>query len=210
MKYKSTNISDSHSERGFTLIELLVVIAIISILAAILFPAFATAREKARQTSCISNLKQLGLAVLQYTQDNDEYLPGVADGPQGECASYNAATGVCSGPVSGGWVQEDYYDTLNAGINKSPASVFDVSKGALYPYVKSKQVYVCPDDMQGQANGLSYAINSCVVSGIRYGTDVPLFGLEVSQISDVTDTMLLGEEAASGITNTDTGTNIGR
>src|ERR1700722_2847408 len=57
---------------GFTLIELLVVIAIIAILAAILFPVFAKAREKARQTSCASNEKQLGLAFLQYTQDYDE------------------------------------------------------------------------------------------------------------------------------------------
>ncbi len=62
------------SRRGFTLIELLVVIAIIAILAAILFPVFAKAREKARQTSCLSNLKQICTAALMYAQDYDEVL----------------------------------------------------------------------------------------------------------------------------------------
>jgi prepilin-type N-terminal cleavage/methylation domain-containing protein/prepilin-type processing-associated H-X9-DG protein len=61
--------------KGFTLIELLVVIAIIAILAAILFPVFAKAREKARQSSCLSNIKQINLAILSYAQDYDEVLP---------------------------------------------------------------------------------------------------------------------------------------
>jgi prepilin-type N-terminal cleavage/methylation domain-containing protein len=60
---------------GFTLIELLVVIAIIAVLAAILFPVFSQAREKARQTACLSNVKQLGLGILMYAQDSDEMLP---------------------------------------------------------------------------------------------------------------------------------------
>ncbi len=67
-------MSERH-RRGFTLIELLVVIAIIAILAAILFPVFAKAREKARQSTCASNLKQMSLGVLQYAQDYDEMYP---------------------------------------------------------------------------------------------------------------------------------------
>ena len=67
--------SGHHIIKGFTLIELLVVIAIIAILAAILFPVFAKAREKARQTTCASNEKQLGIAFMQYVQDYDESYP---------------------------------------------------------------------------------------------------------------------------------------
>src|ERR1700738_147445 len=64
---------------GFTLIELLVVIAIIAILAAILFPVFAQARERARMTSCLSNMRQMGLALDMYAQSYDEMMPPYQD-----------------------------------------------------------------------------------------------------------------------------------
>jgi len=104
-------------QRAFTLIELLVVIAIIAILAAILFPVFAQAREKARQTSCLSNEKQLGLAMMQYIQDYDETFP------QGNCQSQPSYT----------WVTWAWIPGVGWG-------------GQIYPYVKNAQVYKCPDD----------------------------------------------------------------
>ncbi|RYX80830.1 DUF1559 domain-containing protein [bacterium] len=73
--YPIHKANPTHKPKAFTLIELLVVIAIIAILAAILFPVFARARENARKASCISNLKQIGLGIMQYTQDYDERFP---------------------------------------------------------------------------------------------------------------------------------------
>jgi prepilin-type N-terminal cleavage/methylation domain-containing protein/prepilin-type processing-associated H-X9-DG protein len=75
-KIMSKTLGGKKVRHGFTLIELLVVIAIIAILAAILFPVFARARENARRASCQSNLKQIGLGIMQYTQDYDEKMPG--------------------------------------------------------------------------------------------------------------------------------------
>ncbi len=80
----------TYRKHGFTLIELLVVIAIIALLAAILFPVFAKAREKARQTTCLSNMKQLGLGFFQYSSDYDEMMPSTSSHPgwAGEIYSY--------------------------------------------------------------------------------------------------------------------------
>ena len=87
------NLRSPHSRsnkafQAFTLIELLVVIAIIAILAAILFPVFARARDNARRTSCLSNLKQIGLGVIQYTQDYDETMPIANWGGNGSAGFY--------------------------------------------------------------------------------------------------------------------------
>src|SRR3978361_1893742 len=94
---------------GFTLIELLVVIAIIAILSAILFPVFAKVREKARQTSCASNMKQMGLATAQYNQDYDEHMPinGAANAD-----NYSGL------PI--GWAGMLYPYTKSVGVFKCP------------------------------------------------------------------------------------------
>lgn len=75
MNLTARHITSTSPRSAFTLIELLVVVAIIAILAAILFPVFGRARENARRTSCLSNLKQAGLGLMQYTQDYDESMP---------------------------------------------------------------------------------------------------------------------------------------
>ena len=107
--------------KGFTLIELLVVIAIIAILAAILFPVFAQAREKARSTSCLSNIKQLSMGVAMYVQDYDETFPHFdSNGPQMEIP----AGGCFPGFEEGGGCWWSWMQTS-------------------YPYHKSLQIYQC-------------------------------------------------------------------
>jgi len=104
---------------GFTLIELLVVIAIIAILASILFPVFARARENARRASCMSNLKQIGLGLLQYTQDYDEKFVG----------SWYSGTGA-----------------QRSDGHSDPSYPYWHWNDAIQPYVKSEQIFDCPSD----------------------------------------------------------------
>ncbi|MDR3709508.1 MAG: DUF1559 domain-containing protein [Capsulimonadaceae bacterium] len=139
--------------RGFTLIELLVVIAIIAILAAILFPVFATAREKARATACLSNEKQIGLAVVQYNADYDETEP----------CGFSRTNRLI------GWACQ------------------------LYPYVKSKAVFVCPSDTTPGASS-SYAINNNIIGTTG---SVPYPGLALSMFTAPSKTVLLAEITGS-------------
>jgi prepilin-type N-terminal cleavage/methylation domain-containing protein/prepilin-type processing-associated H-X9-DG protein len=101
------------SRKGFTLIELLVVIAIIAILAAILFPVFAQAREKARAIACVSNEKQVGLAILQYVQDYDERFPSGANNGANNPAALPIAVG-------NGWAGGLNPYIKSAGLLKCP------------------------------------------------------------------------------------------
>lgn len=118
---------------GFTLIELLVVIAIIAILAAILFPVFASAKERARQAKCLSNLKQLTLAFQQYVDENNGRTPRLAP--------------FCT------WV----YDAPNWCGTIETFGRTDVRVGSLWRYVHGAGVYICPTDVGRDANGLDPA-----------------------------------------------------
>ena len=121
-KLRNSRSAEAFDSHAFTLIELLVVISIIAVLAAILFPVFASAREKARQTSCASNLKQLATAWLMYAQDYDEHV----------CPSYYYTNGF---NIEHGW---DFTLTYSGGTFVSASS------GTLDPYTKSGQINACP------------------------------------------------------------------
>lgn len=150
-------------KQGFTLIELLVVIAIIAILAAILFPVFQKVRENARRTACLSNLKQIGLAVTQYYQDADEKGPSGTDG-YGRCS---------------GWAWQ------------------------VYTYIKSTDVFHCPDDSLVGARSASYGMNANLAVQEDQTAYPPgaaqdtASGLALSQYSSPAKTIMLFEVANS-------------
>ncbi|HEU4754760.1 MAG TPA: DUF1559 domain-containing protein, partial [Armatimonadota bacterium] len=151
--------------RGFTLIELLVVIAIIAILAAILFPVFARAREAARQTACASNLRQLGTALNMYAQDYEGGYP----------LHYTLPPSFASG---GYW-----FGAVNAGV-------VDKNQGLLYPYLRNHQIQLCPSfsglfAYQGATGGYGYNwiyLASNAAAG-RFG-DYTVYEAQITRPSD--------------------------
>lgn len=126
MQFQFSKSSSRPTKLAFTLIELLVVIAIIAILAAILFPVFARARENARRSTCVSNLKQLGLGMMQYTQDYDEKYP--------------------QGSASGGTYTGFKIDLFPiTAFNGTPLNAYASSwANVILPYTKSAQIMSCP------------------------------------------------------------------
>ena len=154
----------SNRRVGFTLIELLVVIAIISILAAILFPVFAQAREKARAIACLSNTKQIGIGVQMYVQDNDERL---------FCYASTAANGSRTGQA-----------IPNTAAAKNAARWWNV----LMPYIKSNNVFTCPSDPTPTP---SADVNGATVIPRSYIACRSAEALSLAQIDDPVETVVI-------------------
>jgi len=163
-------------KRGFTLIELLVVIAIIAILAAILFPVFARAREKARQTSCLNNMKELGLGMLMYSQDYDETFPGMGNGTS-TTVPVIPGSNFCQHPTS-----LLYYFSW---------------AGVIYPYVKNVQIYLCPSTTY-HCYGVAYGVPAYGINATEDGM-VSIFGRpKQSEIKRPAEIMMIGEKGGGG------------
>ena len=158
---------------GFTLIELLVVIAVIAILAALLLPALSQAKDAARRIACANGMRQLAVAATMYANDNENTLPSMWDGSVGG--------GNSSG--TNGWI---YF------ANFGGPALFDPSRGALFPYLDSKDVFKCPMDIA--PNGNSYAMNAQLADS----TSIAGFhaGKRETVVSAPASTLLFLEEAA--------------
>jgi len=162
------------SRRGFTLIELLVVIAIIAILAAILFPVFAQAREKARATACMNNTKQIGIGFKMYMDNYDDTYP-------------------LSGCVG----------VKNSWIYSSDHFKIDVTQGTIFPFVKTKQAYFCPSDGdevgQEKANSVTFLSYSMNQNFMNTGGIADSGPVNESEVTDPAGTFLILEESQKSV-----------
>jgi len=152
----ASSFCSRRNKAGFTLIELLVVIAIIAILAAILFPVFAKARENARRASCQSNLKQMGLAFTQYTQDYDEKYPFMGPFLNGNGAHLPSA----QWPTGGTYLADP-----DAG---GTVGLYQTWQDTLQPYVKSVQIFKCPSQGYNK-DQMFYGYSTCINGYHRNG-----------------------------------------
>src|SRR5947207_1522303 len=132
---------------GFTLIELLVVIAIIAILASILFPVFARAREAARRTTCLSNLKQFGTGIMMYVQDYDEAMPHAAMNWWAASDFFNAAAGKKETSTNPSPCYKAAYNpalSTNGAGSRWGAPGYPCWVTIVQPYVKNNALCICP------------------------------------------------------------------
>ncbi|MGI4792440.1 MAG: DUF1559 domain-containing protein [Janthinobacterium lividum] len=171
-------------DTGFTLLELLVVIAIIAILAAILFPVFQKVRQNARRTACLSNLKQIGLALTQYVQDSDEKYP------QEHPSTGNPAVDDDNGQLEG--AGDDYGSPFQ--------KVMPYVAGGSNPNSSlNQQLFVCPDDPDPHGVQLGTTCTSTAPSpGITsYLINAYfLFGATLAQVQEPTSTIYVSERGS--------------
>ena len=169
--------------QGFTLIELLVVIAIIAILAAVLFPVFARAKEQARMSICVSNMRQLATGFKLYMNDYDHVMPWYA--------------GLGGRPDDWVVVGQKAWD---AGY-----VIADVEHGALFPYVKDKKVYVCPSDPTRRQDPLVPPPPVKLVrTELTYMMMTSFGGVSEDDVTYPLSTIFLLEEGATKVPGTDT------